>query len=298
MLLGSVSWKCFWRTGRIERSRGIRREKRTESKKALEEAKESGDKEKRLEKGLLRLMGVPVVEAPGEAEAQCAELVRAGKVHATVSDMNALTFGSKVLLRNSTVPEFGKMTAVPVQEYFLDKVLAGMGMTSAQFIDLCILLGCDYCSNIKGVGPKKAVELIKKHGSIEKILKNIDVDKYQVPEGWHYKEARQLFLKPDVQNGDEFELDWAEPDVQGVVKLLVTENGFNEERVRTALDRLVKSRDRATQVRIDSFFKPTGDSTATKPSAAKRQKLSASAASKGKSPKVLAKGVGKWKAKK
>lgn len=45
---------------------------------------------------------------------------------------------------------------------------------SLQFIDLCILLGCDYCDSIRGIGPKKAVELINKHKCIEKIIENID----------------------------------------------------------------------------------------------------------------------------
>ena len=45
-------------------------------------------------------MGTPVVEAPGEAEAQCAELVRGGKAFGTASeDMDALTFGTDFLLR-------------------------------------------------------------------------------------------------------------------------------------------------------------------------------------------------------
>lgn len=47
-------------------------------------------------------------------------------------------------------------------------------MTKEQFIDLCILLGCDYCESIRGVGPKKAFELIKTYGDIETILENID----------------------------------------------------------------------------------------------------------------------------
>lgn len=45
-------------------------------------------------------------QAPGEAEAQCAALVKAGKVYATgTEDMDALTFGTTVLLRNLTVAE-------------------------------------------------------------------------------------------------------------------------------------------------------------------------------------------------
>lgn len=43
-----------------------------------------------------------------------------------------------------------------------------------QFIDMCILLGCDYAPQIRGIGPRKAYELIQKHKSIENILENID----------------------------------------------------------------------------------------------------------------------------
>ena len=43
-----------------------------------------------------------------------------------------------------------------------------------QFIDLCILLGCDYCDSLRGIGPKRAVELIKQHKTIEAAVKAID----------------------------------------------------------------------------------------------------------------------------
>lgn len=49
-------------------------------------------------------------------------------------------------------------------------------MTMGQFIDMCILLGCDYCDSIRGIGPKKAFEMITKHKSIENILKHLDTD--------------------------------------------------------------------------------------------------------------------------
>lgn len=72
-------------------------------------------------KKLLRLMGIPVVEAPTEAEAQCASLVKAGKVFAAATeDMDALTFASTRLLRHMTFSEARKM---PIQEFVLEKIL-------------------------------------------------------------------------------------------------------------------------------------------------------------------------------
>jgi len=51
-------------------------------------------------KHLVQLMGLPCIEAPCEAEAQCAELCKEGKAFATVTeDMDALTFGTPVLIR-------------------------------------------------------------------------------------------------------------------------------------------------------------------------------------------------------
>ncbi|KAF7635164.1 Flap endonuclease 1 [Meloidogyne graminicola] len=230
-----------------------RSDKRAEAKEQLAVATENGDTEaiekynRRLVtnehsddcKKLLNLMGVPMVEAPCEAEAQCAELVRKGVVYATATeDMDALTFGSPILVRHMTFSEAKKM---PIKEFSLEKVLQGLEMTQEQFIDLCILLGCDYCGNIRGIGPKKSVELIKQYGSIEEILKNIDHKKFPPPSEWKYKEARNLFLHPNVEDGNKFEI------------VCILEH---EDRIRSGLDRLKKSRKTAQQGRIDAFFVP------------------------------------------
>ena len=75
-------------------------------------------------KQLLTLMGIPYVDAPCEAEAQCAALVKANKVYATATeDMDSLTFGSTVLLRYMTYSEAKKM---PIKEFHLDRVLEAM----------------------------------------------------------------------------------------------------------------------------------------------------------------------------
>ena len=44
-----------------------------------------------------------------------------------------------------------------------------------QFIDLCILLGCDYCESIRGIGPKRAIDLIKQYKTIDEIMKHLDM---------------------------------------------------------------------------------------------------------------------------
>lgn len=69
------------------------------------------------------------------------------------------------------------------------------------------MLGCDYCESIRGIGPKRAVELITQHKSIEEILKNIDTKKYIVPELWNYEKARQLFVEPVVADPETVEVN-------------------------------------------------------------------------------------------
>jgi flap endonuclease-1 len=77
-----------------------------------------------------------------------------------------------------------------------------------QFIDLCILLGCDYMEPIKGIGPKTALKLLREHENIEGVLKHIKDSgkKITVPEVWPYEEARAIFRKPDVVEGKEQEV--------------------------------------------------------------------------------------------
>ena len=115
------------------------------------------------------------------------------------------------MLQNKIILSYLKM---PIQEFHFDKVLEDLEFTNDQFIDLCILLGCDYCESIKGVGPVKAIKLIQEHKCIEEAIKHLDASKYPIPEGWLYKEARELFKNPDVTPADKCELKWREPQVK------------------------------------------------------------------------------------
>jgi len=200
-----------------------RREKREAAKIALENAKEDnnieeqekqskrlvrvGQKENDDCKKLLSLMGVPVVTAPCEAEAQAAAMARNGLVWAIATeDMDALTFRTPVLLRKMT---FANAAKTDIQQMNYSDAINALELTHDQFVDLCILLGCDYCDSIRGVGPKTALKLIREHHNIETILKHIDRKKYGVPDSWMPKESGVVKLKQsekavmEVYNSDD-----------------------------------------------------------------------------------------------
>ncbi|ESZ97852.1 DNA-repair protein rad2 [Sclerotinia borealis F-4128] len=208
---------------------------------------------------LLKLMGIPYIIAPTEAEAQCATLARAEKVYAAASeDMDTLCFDSPILLRHLT---FSEQRKEPIQEVSLEKVLTGLNMDRKQFVDLCILLGCDYLDPIPKIGPHSALKLIREHGDLETLVEWIKADKkerYTIPADWPYQDARELFFKPDVRPADHEDCDfkWEAPDIEGLVKFLVVDKGFSEDRVRGAAQRLTKNLKSTQQARLEGFFKP------------------------------------------
>ncbi|KAK0625223.1 DNA-repair protein rad2 [Bombardia bombarda] len=249
-------------------------QRKQEANEGLEEAKETGTAED-VEKfsrrtvrvtrehnaecqRLLKLMGIPYIIAPTEAEAQCAVLARAGKVYAAASeDMDTLCFNTPILLRHLT---FSEQRKEPIQEIHLDKVLEGLNMERDQFVDLCILLGCDYLDPIPKVGPTTALKLIRDHGTLEKVvefMKNDPKGRYTIPEDWPYKDARELFFSPDVRQADDplCDFKWEKPDMDGLVQFLVHEKGFSEDRVRAGGARLEKNMKSSQQSRIEGFFK-------------------------------------------
>lgn len=277
-----------------------RTKKRKEAEEAVTEAKEEGDQEALAKlnkrtlrvtsqhgeeaKKLLTLMGIPYVDAPCEAEAQCASLVASGFCYGAGSeDMDSLTLGVPLLLRHLN---YSESRGLPILEIRLEKVLEGLKMTMDQFIDLCILLGCDYCDSIRGIGPVRAMQLIEKHGNIENVLENLDKEKYKVPDNFPFREIRELFRHPEVTETSSLDIKWTAPDEQGLIEFLVQQKGFSEERVRRGVEKLNKCRNSAVQDRITSFFTSAPKEAKAKPTASKDAKKAG--AKKGASAKSTA----------
>lgn len=231
----------------------IEERKKAEEKGDWERAKQMANRSVRVTKEMMedakklaRLMGVAVVESPGEAEAQCAEIVKMDLAYATATDdMDCLTFGTKFQLRGFNSKK------EPICEIDLAKVLEGFEMNQEQFIDLCILCGCDYTHTIGGMGPVTAYKLLKENETIEGVVKKVTEmnedesrkKKYIIPEQFLYKESRELFINADViRDRDVLEklIQFEKPNEDELKDWLLREKAFAEIKVINGIERLKK----------------------------------------------------------
>ena len=188
-------------------------------------------------KALLGLMGVPYIDAPGEAESQCVELVKKGKCHAVASeDLDVLPLGGEVLIRSLKFSN-DHPTATKI---VLSQVLLQMNLTHDSFVDLCILLGCDYANKIPNIGKAKAVEKIQHYKTIENILSTLDYREHPVSKNWMHdvEDARRTFKHPVVHDANSIKLRWNLPQKEKLLDLLCEQCGDSESAVRKKLDLL------------------------------------------------------------
>ncbi len=189
---------------------------------------------------LLGYMGVDTIEAKSEADSTCAQLAARGKFGISAvgtEDIDVLAFGAPLMIKKLAVG-VGKNTS-GMRTVTLRAVLDGLGLTMAQFIDLCILCGCDYTVTIPGIGPKKALELVKKYGSIEDILKAVKKHDltYTVPDEFDHAAARREFARPKATLSITKKGKYNHGDLRD----FLVSKGMDVTRVNSGLDRLKKA---------------------------------------------------------
>ena len=194
---------------------------------------------------LLRLMGVPTVQAPSEGEAQAAHM-SATSPHiwaAASKDYDSLLFGAPRLVRFLSIsgkeflPSQGTFRPIVPEAIELSSLLGGWGITRERLVDLALLVGTDFNDGIKGIGPKKALKLVQQYGRIEDMP---DAVRSGIGEQEAVDAIRSIFLDPDVT--DDFDIRAAEPDLDGIVRFLCDEREFSRERVTAALERTFRER--------------------------------------------------------
>ena len=135
---------------------------------------------------MIKFLGLPIIDAPEEADSQCAYLSRKNLVYGVVSDdMDMLLFGAKRLIKNFSVSETKKM-----QEIDLSKTLKYLDLSYDQLIELGILLGCDYCDKIMGVGMIGAYQKIRENNIDILIKKRVITNIDYLPIKNYFKNAK------------------------------------------------------------------------------------------------------------
>lgn len=201
-------------------------------------------------KELLEAMGIPVIQAIGEGEAEAAFLANAGKAWASASqDYDSLMYGATKLIRNLTLARkrrtaSGAYVDVNIELIEFDKVLNHLQINKDQLICLGILVGTDYNpGGVKGLGQKRALEIVRMYRFPVKIFEHIEKSqKYQLTFDWQmvYKE----FKKPECCENPQIE--FKKPDKEKIKTLLLARE-FSENRIDSGLNKLDEAEKAAQQ---------------------------------------------------
>lgn len=206
---------------------------------------------------LLSAMGIPYVTAPSEAEAQAAHMVSKGDCYAVATqDADVFMFGALRVVRNLSI--LGKRkkantlsyTSVKPERISLSGLLNDLGIDREQFIALCMLVGTDYNSGgIKGIGPKKALKLVKKYGDDRESLFSEVGWSDTFPFSW--EEVFSAITQMPVT--DEYSVSQGRLDPDAVEKLLVEGFSFSEERVQNTLRKLEDTMGKRSQTSLFDY---------------------------------------------
>lgn len=208
-------------------------------------------------KKLLTLLGQPVIQAPSEGEAQAAQLVKEKLAWGVASqDYDSLLYGTERLVQNLSIAgrrkKAGTLGTVVVEPelIMLKENLTELGLTQDQFIVLAMLVGTDYNQGgIKGIGPKKALEFVKKYKTdFEKLFNDVK---------WNdffkclWKEVFDTFKKMPVEKVGK--LKWEEVKEKELVQFLVGERDFSRERVEKTIKQLKEETNKREQKGLAAF---------------------------------------------
>ncbi|GAB4326240.1 MAG: flap endonuclease-1 [Promethearchaeota archaeon] len=257
-----------------------RKAAKAEARTAMKEAKQAGDLEAARKfasrtshvtsemlqdaKTLLSGLGIPVLDAPEEGEAQSSHMAVRGDVWAVASqDYDCFLFGAPRLVRNLNVSQtrrVGNVTrTVDVEVYSLEQMLQELELAREQLVDVGLLVGTDYHEGAPRVGAKTALKLVKQHGSLEAMLSSdVSVQGTRLSEWMDletYREIRAAFLNPKVTDDYVDALRWRRPNLRSVREFLVEQRNFDPNRVTGSLNKLQKTLAKGRPRSLDEFLK-------------------------------------------
>ena len=202
-------------------------------------------------KALLEAMGIAVVQAPGEGEMQCAEIVKNGQAWAVGSqDYDALVVGGTRLIQNLTLSRKRKTASgfvyIAPEMIEFEGVINQLGITGDQLICLAILVGTDFNpGGVKGIGPKKALALVKQKVHPVPIFEEITERFGDV--GFNWREIFEIFKKPNVFKQ---KVIFPKFDEDKIKDILVSRHEFSSDRIESQLEKMRELKSKNAQGKL------------------------------------------------
>ncbi len=215
-------------------------------------------------KELMKLMGIQIVQAPGEGEAQASRMVSEGFAYSVASqDYDVFLFGANVVTRNLTISGRrklpGKNVFVNVQPelVLLDELLSSLQISRKKLVWMGMLMGTDFNEGINKVGPKTALKIVKNVETLEDLVAYVKT-KYSVDMSDFANEVQEIFLKPETVQIDfqklQNAMDDSKPDVDGIVKFMCDLHGFSRERIEKFAESISKASSSNAQKGINNWM--------------------------------------------
>ena len=189
-------------------------------------------------KELFNLMGISYIHPDGEAEAYASELCRIGFVDYVVTeDMDTLAHGCPKMIRNCMDKSIKRKDVVSIID--LEDILKNFNMNMKEFLDLCILCGCDYCPSIPKVGTVRSFNYIQNFRNIEALIESKKCN--NIPEQFilKYQKSRELFeVFKDKIDLEDLPMHTSSCDYDKLNNYLINDCAISEKRVENALKKI------------------------------------------------------------
>lgn len=202
-------------------------------------------------KEFLDALGLPIIQAPSEAEAQAAFIAEKKDVWAVASsDYDSLIYSTPRLIQNLTLSTRRRLpsgTHINIQPeiIILKDALKHLGINKDQLLALSILVGTDYnVGGVKRIGPKTALKLVKQYKSFDKIFKEVEAD-------FNWKEIYAVFKSMPIMKN--YKIKWGPVDKEKIRKILIDKNDFSEERVDKLINNLERVSAKKSQKSLIDF---------------------------------------------
>lgn len=208
-------------------------------------------------KELLLALGIPIIQAPSEGEAQAAYMVSKGDCDYVASqDYDCLIYGAPRIVRNLSLSQKRKKinaltykTIVP-EILSLDNTLKELDLNIEQLRCLSIIIGTDFnIGGVKGLGPKKGLSIVKEFKTAKEIFSQID---FQESSDVPWEDIYDTI--ENMPHNDDYELKWKPVDIDKVKEILIEKHNFSENRINSGLEQIELAKKLNEQTSLGKFF--------------------------------------------